>query len=178
MPAAWYQRVWPRMKAFALPAFNDGHVRINLRGRDPHGLVESSDYDAVCAEVTALISRLRHGRTGQPLVQEVYRTRRCPSDDGPKLPTADLVIEWRGDPVDVLDSPDVGRIGPLPYYRSGGHHPEGFLLACGSGIQPDSELPPGGPIDLAPTILRLLNRTIPSHLSGQPLINSKASQLR
>jgi predicted AlkP superfamily phosphohydrolase/phosphomutase len=174
LPAAWYRRVWPRMKAFALPAFTDGHVRINLKGREPQGLVSSSEYAPVCGEVTALLKRLRDGRTGELLVDEVYRTRSSAEKDNPKLPYADLVVCWHNQPVDVLDSPDVGRIGPLPFYRTGGHNPEGFLLACGPGIEPGGELPEGRAVDLAPTVLRLLHMAIPPHYPGRSLLGSNS----
>ena len=48
-PALRYRRHWPRMPAFALPSFYDGRVRINLRGREKHGLIEPSRrHQATC----------------------------------------------------------------------------------------------------------------------------------
>ena len=41
MPAARYSQFWPRMPAFALPSFYDGRIRINLEGRERHGIVSS-----------------------------------------------------------------------------------------------------------------------------------------
>jgi predicted AlkP superfamily phosphohydrolase/phosphomutase len=41
-PAQHYQDYWPRMKAFALPSYYDGNIRINVRGREREGLVEPS----------------------------------------------------------------------------------------------------------------------------------------
>jgi len=36
-PAIWYKPFWPQMKAFALPSFSEGYIRINLQGREPEG---------------------------------------------------------------------------------------------------------------------------------------------
>jgi predicted AlkP superfamily phosphohydrolase/phosphomutase len=47
VPAMWYQRLWPTMRAFALPGFSDGLIRINLQGREAHGIVPPAEYDAL-----------------------------------------------------------------------------------------------------------------------------------
>ena len=87
------------------------------------------------------------------------------------LPDPDLVVLWRENPSDVVDSPDFGRIGPVTYYRSGGHRPNGFLLAKGPGIVPNSDLPEGQAIDIAPTILELMEAKIPEYFDGKSLLN-------
>jgi predicted AlkP superfamily phosphohydrolase/phosphomutase len=174
MPAAWYRGVWPKMKAFALPAFTDGLIRVNVTGRDGHGIVAPQNYEGVCDDVTALLRRLRHGRTAEPVVEEVYRTRSSPLDDsGGNGLAADLVVRWKSHPFDLLDSPDVGRVGPLPYYRTGGHRAKGFLIGRGPEINGQS-LADGEAIDLAPTILNLLGLTPPDHLPGRSLVCDSA----
>ena len=40
----WYRRHWPSMPAFVLPTFSDGHVRINLEGRERDGIVPRDRY--------------------------------------------------------------------------------------------------------------------------------------
>lgn len=175
VPAAWYQRVWPAMKAFGLPAFAEGLVRINLKGREANGMVAPADYEAVCDQITHMLSRLKDGRTGTALVRKVVRTRRYAAEDqdDPKLPPADLVVFWQDKPTDVVDSPELGRIGPVAYNRTGGHRPRGFVIAQGPGIACGSDLPAGESVDLAPTILTLLGATIPQFFDGAPLLNQK-----
>ncbi len=75
MPAMWYRPSWPRSRSFALPAFADGHVRINLAGRESHGLVAPQDYAAECDRVAEFLLRLRNARTGDAVVRDVLRTR-------------------------------------------------------------------------------------------------------
>ena len=67
-PAPWYRPAWPRMRAFALPSFYDGRVRINLRGRERDGMVEPADYGRTCDEIEALVGACRDPRTGEPVV--------------------------------------------------------------------------------------------------------------
>lgn len=170
MPAFWYKPLWPQMKAFALPAFADGHIRINLKGREKDGIVDPADYDQVCSEIEAVLYRLTDGRTGKPLVDRVVRTRLNPLDNDPKLPDPDLVVCWHEIPTDVVDSPDYGRIGPVTLNRPGGHRARGMLLLQGPGVEAGTVIQDGAPVDLAPTILNLMGAPIPDYLDGKPLI--------
>lgn len=178
-PASWYQPLWPQMKAFALPCFSDGLIRINLKGREAQGIVEPDEYDALCDHLTQHLYALTDARTGRRMVAEVVRTRKTPTADidDAKLPDADLIIIWHDGPTDVMDSPTLGRIGPVPYRRSGGHQNGGFLITRGPGIESGSMLPSGHVIDLAPTILNLMGAAIPEHLSGTPLIHADWSKV-
>lgn len=170
MPARWYQPLWPQMKAFALPSFTNGHIRINLQGREPYGIVSPSEYDALCDELTQILYRLKDGRTGEPLVKQVVRTRKFPTDNDPKLPDSDLVVLWQEHMTDVMDSPDVGRIGPLTHFRAGGHWNRGFFTIKGPGVAPGSHLADAESVDLAPTILELMGAPIPDYFDGKTLL--------
>ncbi len=174
MPAMWYSPVWSQMKAFALPAFAAGDIRINLKGRESEGIVDVADYDSVCEEITQLLHRMKHRRTGKPIVQDVVRTRThanalsCESS----LPEADLVVIWEEQPSDVVDSPDFGRIGPVTYYRSGGHRANGFLMAKGPNIDPGSTIENAQAIDIGPTIHELMGVSPPFKCDGRPLFSN------
>jgi len=179
MPAMWYQPLWSQMKAFALPAFAAGHIRINLQAREEKGVVPISEYEALCEELTHYLYSLKDGRTGELIVKEVVRTRTRQDalDCNPNLPDADLVVLWQDCPTDVVDSPDFGRIGPVTYYRSGGHRSRGFLMASGPGITPGSSLPAGQAIDIGPTILELMGAPIPDYCDGKSLLRTLVSNL-
>ncbi|MEO1465025.1 MAG: alkaline phosphatase family protein, partial [Cyanobacteria bacterium J06633_1] len=153
MPAVWYSPLWSEMKAFALPAYADGHIRINLKGRDRQGIVEPEAYDQVCDEIIDVLSRLRDGRSGKLLVKDVIRTRKSSLDRDPKLPDPDLVVVWHTIATDLIDSPDIGRIGPITYNRPGGHREHGFLMAKGPGIPSSRNLTSGRAVDVGATIL-------------------------
>lgn len=169
-PATWYAPLWPSMKAFALPSFSEGYIRINLEGREPNGIIAPSEYNQICDEIINHIKQLKDSRHGIPMAKEIIRTRTSPYDTNPKFPDADLVICWQEDyATDVVDSPIFGRIGPVPHYRSGSHRSEGFILAKGEGIIPNSELPKGHALDLSPTILNLMGAPIPDYFEGSPL---------
>lgn len=174
MPSMWFQPLWPKMKAFALPAFADGSIRINLKGRERDGIVTNSEYETICDELTQILYRLQDARTGKPVVKKVVRTRRYATEDDPKLPSSDLIVLWQEQMTDVIDSPDFGRIGPVIYFRAGSHWERGFFTIKGPGITPGSHLPQGDIVDLPATILRLMGLPIPEYFDGKPLVNNLA----
>ena len=158
------------MKAFAIPSYSEGYVRINVKGREPQGIVEPADYDAVCAEIIELLEQTTDARTGLPLVERVVRMRQDPLDSNPKLPDADLVVLWNeAIPSDVIDTPGYGRIGPVPHHRTGSHRAHGFLMAAGPDIDATRFKGDGHALDLAPTLLGLLGLPDTQRLSGQNL---------
>ncbi len=163
---------WARMRAFALPSFSEGYVRLNVRGREASGMIDPADYDKVCADVSADIMRLTDARTGKAAAKRVVRTRVGPDGpavDGERPSDADLIVVWDGVPIDVVDHPTAGRIGPVPFKRSGSHVHRGFLMAAGPGVGEGARLPEAHALDIPPTILTLLGAPIPAHFDGHPL---------
>jgi predicted AlkP superfamily phosphohydrolase/phosphomutase len=174
MPPLWYRPYWRRMPAFALPSFSDGFVRLNLRGRESAGLVEPSRYEALCDEIAAELLELKDARSGAAAVVEVGRSfssaaAALAAAGDPGAQEADLVVRWSPRPIDVVDSPRFGRIGPVPFRQAGGHTARGFAGIAGSGI-PAGRMATGRLIDIAPTIFDLLGLARPNHLEGASLL--------
>lgn len=131
-PTRWYQPLWPRLTAFALPSYSEGLVRLNVRGREGDGGgLESSAYEAVCGRISDDLLQWRDARTGRRIVADVVRTRSTPFDqEGPLgLMPADLVVRWR-EPVitNHIVHPRWGEIGPIPYFRTGAHSYQGMMI--------------------------------------------------
>lgn len=164
MPATTYRPYWRRMPAFALPSFYDGRVRINLAGRERHGSVPLSRYDSVCDEIEALVRACRDTRTGKRVVARVERPAQ--TDPLRLSPTgADLIIDWESAPTG-FDHPSIGRIGPVPYRRTGGHSGRyGFAYIAGQDIMP-GDLSIRSTFDVVPTVIDLLGVPQPPGLSG------------
>jgi predicted AlkP superfamily phosphohydrolase/phosphomutase len=162
-----YRELWPRMKAFALPTYTHGRVRVNLRGRERDGIVAPEAYDAVCSEVEATVRACRNPRTGRPIVEDIVRAREGNPVD-PETPSADLIIVWK-DCADALEHPEAGLIGPLAYGRTGSHSPRGFAIIAGPGI-PRVDLGERSALDLTPTIVALLGHEPPGDMCGRSLL--------
>jgi predicted AlkP superfamily phosphohydrolase/phosphomutase len=173
-PPVWYRDLWPDMNCFALPSFSEGYVRVNLIGREGRGRVPPEGYAPLCDELGVLLRGLRDARTGKAVVKDVLRTRRSPLDADPRLPDADLIVVWSDVVTDVVEHAELGRIGPVPFGRTGGHSDEGFAVVVGPGYSPGSDLPDGNIKDIAPTILDLLGAPKPEWLEGSSLAAAAA----
>jgi predicted AlkP superfamily phosphohydrolase/phosphomutase len=167
-PALRYRRYWPRMPAFALPSFYDGRIRINLRGRERHGIVEPARYEQTCRELETMLGECRDPRTGEPVVGAIERA--CTRD--PLALTgseADLVVVWRGVAA-ALEHPRLGRIGPVPLRRTGGHTgPHGVAYLTAAGVAP-GDRGIRSSFDVAPTLATLVGAAPPAHMTGRPLV--------
>jgi predicted AlkP superfamily phosphohydrolase/phosphomutase len=164
---SWYRSRWPQMKVFALPTFGDARLRVNVRGRERDGIVESAEYTSACDEIEAALRACRDPRTGGPVVAQTWRPRAA-DPMKPGGPDADIVVQW-SHAFDALEHPDVGLIGPFPFRRAGGHTGRGFALFTGPGI-PRADLGEHPAIDLPATILALLGEDPPSDLDGRPIV--------
>jgi predicted AlkP superfamily phosphohydrolase/phosphomutase len=129
---SWYRRYWARMRAFALPVFYDGRVRINLAGREARGIVPASQYAATCDWVEELLAECRDVRTGRDVVSNIER-RNAADPFAQNAADADLIITWNPQ-IEAIDHPRLGTIGPFPYRRTGGHTDHGFAWLSGPGI--------------------------------------------
>jgi len=166
MPAARYSHFWPRMKAFALPSFYDGRVRLNVVGREAKGLVEPHHYKSVCEQIVELISDCRNLQTGDRVAREIYTPKKNSREVGPS--EADLYIVWEGAPLG-FNSPRLGTIGPVPYRRTGGHTGQhGFLSLVSSDLRA-GQYGVASSFDVVPTIIDLLGQTQKPGISGRSL---------
>jgi predicted AlkP superfamily phosphohydrolase/phosphomutase len=170
-PANWYKPLWHKMKAFCLPTYSDGYIRINLRGRDKYGMVSEDEYKTVCDQISTFLYNLQDDNSGELIVDKIISTRDNPLDNNPNLPSADLVIKWKEiTPTTKVNSPELGLIGNVPYFRTGGHSNEGFLMIQGKNIKPNDNIIYGNIPDLSATILDLIGANIPDYLDGKSLL--------
>ena len=172
MPLMRHQAKWSTMRAFALPSFYDGRVRVNLCGREALGCVALDDYQAVLDEVEETLGACRDPLLEIPVVKSFERPFEDPMSAGSS--DADLIITW-ADGVLGIGHPDLGTIGPVPPRRTGGHAPVGRCLVRGAGIDP-VDLGLRSSFDVLPTVLRLADGTASWELSGQPMPVSVGQQ--
>ncbi|MCB2060014.1 MAG: alkaline phosphatase family protein [Novosphingobium sp.] len=169
-PGNWYQPEWHRMRAFTLPGYSEGLIRINVAGRDGDGGIPPEQFDATCNELIDLVRQLTDARTGKPIAQQIIRVRQSPWDQGEELSPADLMVLWNDElAADVAGHPRFGQIGPIPFFRSGGHASEGFVLARGPGFEQGLRLPAVDTADLTATLLDRLDIAVPDHIKGRPI---------
>ncbi|MEE8513108.1 MAG: alkaline phosphatase family protein [Gammaproteobacteria bacterium] len=168
IPGARYQPLWHKMAAFALPSFYDGRIRINLQGRERHGIVPLEKYESVCQELETILAECRDPATGE----QVFDRIKYNGGDNPRRLSpwaADLEVIWKGASL-AFEHPMLGRIGPIPYRRTGGHTgPRGMAYLKGKGITP-GDFGTRSSFDVVPTLLDLLGERPALKVSGRSLL--------
>jgi predicted AlkP superfamily phosphohydrolase/phosphomutase len=162
---------WSQTRAFTLPTDLEGCIRINLRGREPQGIVEpGAQYTALCQEIQEHLEALINPANGARAVRRVWlRDEVFPGPLQEHLP--DIIVTWNDEvPIAALTSPRLGLIEAVsPDRRTGTHSPDSFLLAVGAGI-PEGQRGRGQLLDVAPTVLSLLGLDPKrASMDGQPL---------
>jgi predicted AlkP superfamily phosphohydrolase/phosphomutase len=162
---------WSRTKVFSLPTNYYGFLRVNLRGREPDGIVEPGrDYEALLDQLEADLGALVDPVTNEPAVQSMTRARGVLCD-GPPTELPDLFVDWQPVPHErtVLLHPHA-RVEQKRqrYNRDSFHSNVGFVAAAGPGIETRGEIGALDLLDLAPTWLTLMGEPVPGHLTGRP----------
>jgi predicted AlkP superfamily phosphohydrolase/phosphomutase len=156
-------------RVFQVPSSNmTAGLRINLKGREPAGLVEpGAEYDALCRELSDALLALENPDTGGKAVQWVARAGDL--YQGPRLHRLpDLFVEWdHGAPVTALRSPQIGTVsGVARTGRSASHWPNALLLAAGSRLRSGPVPREMQTVDIAPTILDFFGVARPQAYDG------------
>jgi predicted AlkP superfamily phosphohydrolase/phosphomutase len=161
---------WQRTRVFAIPSFFTSFLRVNLRGREPQGIVEpGAPYDAVLDQLRTDLMQLVDPHTAEPAVERIARVDELfGSAPHPILP--DLVVEWKPVPwfIDRLVHPRAEITQPKPEFLRGNDHSQhGFIAAAGPSIAARGPIGDVPLLDLAPTFLSLMDEPIPQAMRGQ-----------
>lgn len=157
---------WSRTKAFCL--MTNG-IFVNLRGREPQGIVSPGEYEAVRDELVAKLLEVRDPSSGERVIFRV--DRREDIYQGPFVEYApDLLITGFDERYHFHFFPTshytkaFNRPGPA----SGNHTYQGVFMATGPDILP-GQVSGARMLDIMPTICALLRLPIPEEVDGQVL---------
>ncbi|MFN2490530.1 MAG: alkaline phosphatase family protein [Actinomycetota bacterium] len=158
---------WSGTRAFSSPIPQQG-IYVNLRGREPHGIVAESDYESVCAEIVERLEAMIDPDDGRPVVDRVLRREEVVH--GPQAEHAPdlypVCREYSYELSDGLVSPQV--LDDLRSLPRGFHHLDGIFGIATPGI----EARPGqraSILDIAPTALYLAGLDVPDSFEGEVL---------
>ncbi|MCS6859686.1 MAG: alkaline phosphatase family protein [Abditibacteriales bacterium] len=161
---------WQKTTAFALPAFYNGLIRVNLRGREPQGIVSpGAEYEALLDRLESDLRQLIDPQTGKPAVQSITR----PGDlfgCSPPAVFPDLWVRWQPTShfMDRVIHPKAELVQPRPeFFRNSNHSCNGFVAAAGPSISRRGDLGEIEVLDLAPTFLALMGEPVPQNLTGK-----------
>ncbi len=164
------QTDWERTTAFPLPGMYSSFVRVNLRGREPHGIVKPGrEYDDLLSRLEADLMQLVDAQSGTPVIQSVTKTVEAYSCDPPNV-LPDLCVEWKASQrfIDRVLHPTCELVQIAPWYdRSSYHSFQGFFAASGPSISSGGHLGEVSVTNFAPTFFRLLGERSLNRFAGQ-----------
>jgi len=163
-------------------AYSDGVmpvVWINLKGRDPDGIVEpGAAYDAVVSEVTEALLAARDVTTGRRVVEAVHH--RDAIYEGACVEAApDLLVEWKDDEPVLGLVPGDGGAAVMPEFPTGEftvitgeHRPDGIFVMQGPGVRSGEALEGLSIMDIAPTVLFGMGAPVPADVDGRVMMQA------
>jgi predicted AlkP superfamily phosphohydrolase/phosphomutase len=160
---------WHRTRAFPIPAHYTGLIRVNLRDREPNGIVRTADYVALLDGLEADLRRVVDSGTGQPAVERITRSVDV-FGGGPPRTLPDLFVEWRVlrsrhlvHPKATLNTRWLGLPRPNLHSRTG------LVLAAGPSLGARGDRGGLAPSDVAPLLLSLVGERPRANASSRAL---------
>jgi len=168
---------WKKTAAYSLGTY--GNIFVNLKGREPEGIVNSGlEYEQVRDKIICLLEALTHPQNGKRIVAKVYKREELYKGEFlGKAP--DLIVQWRdyayhsrqrfGEESDKVF--ETRLFSPLSDFEINGFHRlNGMLIMKGKQIQRNMEISGANILDLAPTILYFMGIPIPDDMDGKVLL--------
>ncbi len=157
---------WPQTKAYGIGKV--GMIYINLKGREPGGIVEPGrEYEAVRDEIIAKLKKVIDPETGKPVTIQVFKKEELYQGQYfESAPDILYIMEKYYQTNSIRYKSEWGQ----PAF-SGWHVREGIFIAYGPDIRPGGEKLDGLRIyDIAPTILHMFGLAVPSDMDGRVLV--------
>jgi predicted AlkP superfamily phosphohydrolase/phosphomutase len=162
-----------RRRAYAMPLNEEsGAIRINLRGREPIGLVAPGDeYETLVSGLREAFLALRDSESGLPLVSEVLLARDLVPEAAYSPTIPDIFIKWnRTKRMASVQSERLGLI-ETDFFpaRTGDHHVDGLVLSNREILKRNISV-----LDFAPTIAALHGIKRPERWRGSAFIEPES----
>jgi predicted AlkP superfamily phosphohydrolase/phosphomutase len=159
---------WSRTIAYSLGHM--GQVYVNVKGREPNGIVERGvDCERACERVISALYTLTTP-DGRPMVERIIRKHEITAgehaDEGPDLHVMLDGYRYISCPLFATDG---NVISKQIRGDSGCHRLHGILIAQGPHIRAGGQVKSARIVDLAPTTLHLMGHPTPGDMDGHVL---------
>jgi predicted AlkP superfamily phosphohydrolase/phosphomutase len=160
---------WSRTRAYSVG--NIGQIFLNVRGREPQGIVDPErDYEKTRTDLIEGLRGLNHPKDGRPLADRIYRREEI--YHGPFLgEMPDILLMPRNLEFQAAGLSEFlsNRIAEPSFIYSGGHRMDGTLLMRGALVRARAQLASARLIDLLPTLLYLMDVPLLDDFDGRVL---------
>jgi predicted AlkP superfamily phosphohydrolase/phosphomutase len=149
---------WSKTRAYTSVVSTGEGVSVNLRGREPEGIVDRGDYEKVRNELAEALAEFRDPETGASPIGKIYRKEEVLS--GKYLDTApDLLLVA----APLYSLTHAKGMVEAADWLSGDHRLEGVVVATGPGVKPGPIAETVRLIDLGSTAMTALG--VPSAIA-------------
>jgi predicted AlkP superfamily phosphohydrolase/phosphomutase len=164
---------WQQTKAFSEE--RRGNIWLNVRGRDPQGIVSSkTEYEDIVGHIKNELPKLANPMTGEHIIHHVWhRDELFKGAYVERFP--DIIVEatipdlfhrritpGKSLPIELADKRELHR-----FTTSGAHRHEGILILNGPNIQPGSSFCEANLLDVCANALCLMGLPINTSLEGK-----------
>ncbi len=167
---------WQKTKAFSY-SLTGQSIRLNLKGREKNGIVEPEEYDELRNFIASEVSKLTDPETGKKIVSRIYKREELYKGSCVKN-APDLLFllndgyaMFGGFGNDVFSAmkngPNSSKNNADGHIWKAAHDVNGIFMAFGKDIHPiqiEADV-----LDIAPTILHIMNIPIPRTMDGDVL---------
>lgn len=175
---------WQRTRAYSLATH--GMMYINLKGRNPDGIVEpGEEYEKLRDYIIKELLRLKDPETGKNIVDAVFKSNELYYGQGiNKAPDLFVLTDMTYHNIGRLDdnlikpawkldeADSSGKLSLLNKQRSlgsGNHRINGILVMKGKNIKKNTKIENAEIVDIAPTVLHLMGVHVPEDMDGKVL---------
>lgn len=161
---------WKRTIAYSIGNF--GQIFINMKGREPKGIIPDDKYKAVCQEIEKKLKQFADPQTAEKVTEKVLRKEQIFQGEylfqAPDLffLTNNMTIKPNG-----LSDFTSKAILETAFASTGHHRLNGILIGYNPLIiKKDFPIKKAGIIDIVPTILYAMGSPVPSDMDGRILL--------
>lgn len=157
-------------KSLAYTHSEIGHIFLNVKDRDPEGVIDQDNYEQIRDEIIEKLKEFKNPFTGEKIVTEVLKGEEIyqgnMSKNAPDIVFVpdDMSVLGKG-AYQFLSNKNVSA----SQNQTGHHRMDGIFFAEGPEINKDSKVSDAHIMDLAPTILYLLDLPILDSMDGKVL---------
>jgi predicted AlkP superfamily phosphohydrolase/phosphomutase len=160
---------WQKTQAYFYPTGWFWGIRINMKGREPNGIVQPEEYDEVRNRIIEAMERTVDEEEGIRVFERVYRREGIYSGAYTKN-APDIIFALHPD---YYLSDRIGNyIFKKRKDRGGFHRRDGMFILHGPGIKKGEKIERAHIMDVAPTILYLLGLPVPKDFDGKVLVEA------
>lgn len=166
---SWRDIDWSKTVAFVVAS--GGQIYINLKGREPFGVVPPEEYEVVREKIKRELENVVDPETGEKVIFKIFKKEEIYSgkylEDAPDLiclPNKGYVVQYP-----QVYKPNLFEVSKIAGTHTSVNELKGIFLAYGKGIKRGVRIEGAKIYDVAPTVLHIFGLPIPNDIDGRVL---------